>query len=166
MATVLAQDDWEVVVVVAGGNCPGSVLKGGSALVSLGTPPVCQPHLPYGDPDHLPRGKQFFPSGPDPVTSSGELPVPNEAPGPRKGSGHCRPPGSLDERPQVDSRPRKGWPGGGCRPRPALPVTTQLVEILQNQRCSARLLPNMPNAKQEAKRPCERQGRVPPWTLT
>lgn len=41
LMTVLAQGDWEVVVVVAvGGNCPGSVLMGGSAPASLGTPPV------------------------------------------------------------------------------------------------------------------------------
>ena len=85
---------------------------------------------------------------------------------PWKGSGRRRPPGSLDKCPQVDSRPRKGWPGGGCEPQPALPVTTQLVEILQNQWCSACLLPNTPDAKQEAKRPRECQGQVPPRTLT
>lgn len=77
LVTVLAQGDWEVVVV--GRNCPGSVLMGGSAPASLGTPPVCQLHLLYGDPDHFPRGKKFFPSGPDPATSSGGLPAPDKA---------------------------------------------------------------------------------------
>ena len=36
--------------MVVGGSCPGSVLMGGSALAGLGTPAVCQPHLPIPAP--------------------------------------------------------------------------------------------------------------------
>lgn len=124
LTTVLAQGDWEVVVVAVGGNCPGNVLMGGSAPASLGTPPVCQPHLLYGDPDHLPRGKEFFPSGPDPATSSGGLPAPDEAWPLGKAQAAAVPLGAWTSVPRWTPGPEKGG---------------QVVAASPNQPCPSQL---------------------------